>query len=356
MQLVRRPRILSTLVLAGLVAGAAAACGDDGGGGGNTDGGGAGGDGGGTPDASPISGDRYALTFGPYDVAPGQEDTRCVTLRLNNPTPIKVHTLHNNLGDASHHFIVYRDSATAESPTPTPCTPFAGTLGTEGAAPLMITQRSDETLTLPDRVAFSFAASQMIRLEMHYINTTDVMQTVLATAEFFAVPDSEIDHEADFLFIGSPDIDLAPGATSTLQAYFPVPASLDGSNYFAITGHTHQLGTDMQVGTRPSAGGARSSVYAPTPFLWDEPDTTRHTPPFTIPPGGGFDFQCAYNNTSGQQVGFGESANDEMCFFWAYYYPSRGAKVCAHSDQFGGVNICCPDAGAAICSRLLGAL
>ena len=23
-------------------------------------------------------------------------------------------------------------------------------------------------------------------------------------------------------------------------------------------------------------------------------------------------------------VGFGESANNEMCFFWAYYYPSHG--------------------------------
>ena len=27
-------------------------------------------------------------------------------------------------------------------------------------------------------------------------------------------------------------------------------------------------------------------------------------------------------------VRFGESANDEMCFFWAYYYPSHGTHVC----------------------------
>jgi hypothetical protein len=74
-------------------------------------------------------------------------------------------------------------------------------------------------------------------------------------------------------------------------------------------------------------------------------------PPFEIPAGGGFRFTCEWNNTSGQSVGFGESANDEMCFFWAYYYPSQGAFVCAHTDQIpGGFNLCCP--GSPLCSML----
>jgi len=70
-----------------------------------------------------------------------------------------------------------------------------------------------------------------------------------------------------------------------------------------------------------------------------------------IPTGGGFDFECSWHNTSGSQVGFGESANEEMCFFWAYYYPSQGSKVCFHTDQYGGadgLNICCP--GDSLCS------
>ena len=38
-----------------------------------------------------------------------------------------------------------------------------------------------------------------------------------------------------------------------------------------------------------------------------------------------------------------------MCFFWAYYYPSKGAKVCIHSDKIGGgVDFCCP--GSPYCS------
>ena len=32
-------------------------------------------------------------------------------------------------------------------------------------------------------------------------------------------------------------------------------------------------------------------------------------------------------------VPFGESANNEMCFFWAYYYPSQGAKIAMNTRQ-----------------------
>lgn len=42
-----------------------------------------------------------------------------------------------------------------------------------------------------------------------------------------------------------------------------------------------------------------------------------------------------------------QSANDEMCFFWAYYYPSRGARMCVHSAAVGGpegIDVCCPAA------------
>jgi hypothetical protein len=75
-------------------------------------------------------------------------------------------------------------------------------------------------------------------------------------------------------------------------------------------------------------------------------------PPIVIPDGGGFRFTCDYNNAGNTDVKFGESANDEMCFFWAYYYPSKGAFVCAHTDQVaGGFDLCCP--GNPLCSQLL---
>jgi hypothetical protein len=39
-----------------------------------------------------------------------------------------------------------------------------------------------------------------------------------------------------------------------------------------------------------------------------------------------------------------------MCFFWAYYYPDHGSKVCFHTFYGGGIDACCP--GDAICSQI----
>ena len=51
-------------------------------------------------------------------------------------------------------------------------------------------------------------------------------------------------------------------------------------------------------------------------------------PPVSIGEGDGLAYQCAWNNTTDKAVGFGEGFNEEMCFLWAYYYPSKGFDIC----------------------------
>ncbi|MBA3538910.1 MAG: hypothetical protein H0T79_04720 [Deltaproteobacteria bacterium] len=303
---------------------------------------------GGTSDAPPLTGEKFSLVWGPVSIPSGDEGTQCVDIKLSNPTEIKVRQLHNVLGGGSHHLIVYRnDMDTVERKTPYDCQPFTGALNATGmVAPMMITQKHDDALTLPEGVAYTLKPNQMIRIEMHYNNTGDVPVDLQATTEFYAHDPALIQHEANILFIGSPDIKIPAMGTQTVNQFFsPGRTNLDlsGAKFFAITGHTHQYGLDVEVNTAATKGGAKTSVYAPDPFDWSEPETTTHQPEFQIPAGGGFDFKCDYRNTSGQEVGFGESTNDEMCFFWAYYYPSKGAFVCVHSDDFGGADVCCPN-------------
>jgi hypothetical protein len=208
-----------------------------------------------------LNGEKYTATWGPVLVQPGIENTQCAVLTLDNATPIKVHQMRNVLGSASHHMIVYRDDASAPQTTPLDCKPFAGTLtATTATSPIMITQRDEETLTLPDGVAYSFSAHQKIRLEMHFLNATDQPQMITGTAEFYAAYPEQVRNEADFLFIGTPDISLGPASTSTISSYFTPPASLAGSKFFAITGHTHQFGTSVEVSTSPDRAGARTQA------------------------------------------------------------------------------------------------
>jgi hypothetical protein len=276
-----------------------------------------------------------------------------VTKRLGNAEQLRVHQIHNSLGEASHHFIVYRVDDTTEQPTPYACQPFADTLDPAKGAPLMITQRAEETLTLPDGVAFTLQPDQMVRLELHYINLQEAAVDVTATATFAPIAEQDFTDEADFLFVGDIDIDIPPMSSFTEGPTFvPLPSSLAGSKFFAITGHEHQWGTDVYVEVAPSEGGAGTAVYDLPSFNWDEPDTVFHDPPFEVPSGGGFRVTCDWYNGSASSVGFGEGADDEMCFFWAYYYPSQGARVCAQTDQFGGVAGCCPDLGALVCNNI----
>jgi hypothetical protein len=293
------------------------------------------------------------VVFGPVDVPAGVEKTQCVTKRLGNMGTIHVNQIHNQLIGVSHHMIVYKVADTVEQTTPYDCKPFTATADPTKGAPLMITQKHDETLTLPAGVAFTLDPNQMIRLEMHYINPTQQAASIEGRATFVPMADADFKDEAGFLFSGSPDINLAPNATATLDQFMKIPADLVGKSFFGFTGHEHQYGTGVTVSVATGKTDPGTPAYAPTNFSWSEPPTEYHDPPIVIPEGSGFHFVCNWNNTGTSTVKFGESANDEMCFFWAYYYPSVGARVCVHTDQIpGGYDTCCPGGPQAICSKL----
>jgi Copper type II ascorbate-dependent monooxygenase, C-terminal domain len=303
------------------------------------------------PPPKAIAAAPITLAFPDLVVAPGIEQTQCVVMRLGNVAPLHVGAVHNVLGDASHHLIVYAVNDTVEQKTPFPCHPFTDTLDPTKGAPLMVTQKHDDLLTLPSGVAYSIVANQMIRLEMHYINASAAPKTVHATTTLMPISDDDFHDEAGFLFIGNPDIKLPPKSeTKVGPSFFEIPHELSGVKFFAMTGHEHQLGTNVQVAMSTTWEDPGKMVYDVPGWLWSEPKTEFFETPFTVPDDGGFTFTCSWNNTTDQQVGFGESANNEMCFFWAYYYPSQGARVCFHTSRIGGVgggDICCP--GDALC-------
>jgi hypothetical protein len=295
---------------------------------------------------SVVTGDPLALEWGPIEVDPSVEGTRCVVKRLKNSERVYISGIENRLSSISHHLVIYRVTDTEERLDPYPCSPFVDTLDPDKGAPLMITQKKADTLTLPSGVAFTFEPHQMVRLELHYLNVSDEAREARSTTEFVALPPAEFEHEADFLFTGNVDIRIEPRSSATLgPTYFPLPPELNGVKFFGITGHEHQWGTNVTVSTAAGPAEAETPVYVVENFAWNEPETVIHDPPFVVPDDGGFRFTCEWMNLSDEVVKFGESTNEEMCFFWAYYYPSRGARVCVHSDELFApevLDLCCP--------------
>jgi hypothetical protein len=267
----------------------------------------------------------FRLSIVVPNVAPGEEGTQCIQTRLPNAQPISVTQLHNTVSDGSHHFIVSALTAANATEMPlSPCKPFRAALQ---GGPLAITQRHEDTVATPPGVGYALAENQIIGLEVHYLNTTaDTIQVEAHTEIFPAEPGANL-QAGSVLLIGTTNISILPQtAASTGPRYIAMPSVLDGVNYFAITGHTHSLGTGVTVSSAANVFAAPTVLYSPAPFQWDSPPLEPLAPAVQIPAGGGFVLQCDWQNTTNNVVTWGESAANEMCFFWAYYYPKRSVS------------------------------
>lgn len=304
------------------------------------------------PDASTLAPGDFQVEFGPVTVPPGTEKVQCVIVRLGNDVPVKIHEIENILGSVSHHYIIYLTPETDERPEPHDCESIQNLINPETGQPLMITQKYEETLTLPEGVAFELEANQMLRLELHYINASDQPLDVHVSSTFRSIAEADYQYPADFLFVGNPDVRIPGNSTATLgPSYLPLGVEFADVNFFGFTGHQHQYGTNVYVTMAESESGPEIPVYDLPNFNWDEPETVFYDPPLSFPYGGGFRFTCDWNNTSSQTVWFGEGVNDEMCFFWAYYYPATGVKTCFHTEQSPApLDVCCP--GNPLCNLI----
>ena len=304
------------------------------------------------PDANSLAPGDFQVEWGPLTVDPGVEDVRCVLVRLGNEVPVKINRIHNVLGSVSHHYIIYTTNETEENLVPSPCDSLENLVDPENGLPLMITQKYEETLELPEGVAFVLEPNQMLRLELHYINASDQPLEVHPVSTFSSIAEAEFQHAADFLFVGNPDVQIPPNSSWTLgPTYLPMFAEFTGKKFFGFTGHQHQWGTNVQVAIADSESGPDRMVYDLPNFDWDEPETVYYDPPLEFPAGGGFRFTCDWTNMSNRTVRFGENVDDEMCFFWAYYYPATGIKLCAHTDQTPApLDVCCP--GSPLCNLI----
>lgn len=281
-----------------------------------------------------------------WNMNPGAEATKCVVKRLDNEDVLWVSQIRAELARGSHHMIIYKSAETVERATPFNCDPFVETLAGE-TFPLMITQIRNETLTFPNGVAFKFEPNQMVRLEAHFLNYFQEEIAASGTVHFDGIAADKVVAEANMLFYGAPDIDIPKGQSVTTPWYFL--DVMPGTRLFALTGHTHQYGTTVDITYSSSVSDPGEAIYPPEDedYDWEEPPVSTFDPHLVFGQGGksGLRYRCSWTNTSNSDVGFGESANAEMCFLWAYYYPSQGYRMCiSPGGLFGGVfgdQICC---------------
>jgi hypothetical protein len=181
-------------------------------------------------------------------------------------------------------------------------------------------------------VALEIEANQMVRLELHLINTGSAPIDVTGKLYVDTVPLATNVVKSDLAFWGTKQINIpANGAWDTGVKF---QKALADTRTFALTTHQHQLGTRMRVWYAKDASDINGAPVADGQN-WSDPPLELFTPALKFPDSGdgkkssmGLAFKCEWKNPTATDVHFGEGFNDEMCFLWQYYYPSKGFQLC----------------------------
>ncbi len=317
--------------------------GGNGGSGGSGGSGGTGGSGDGdlglppTPDLLGSAPGTFTVSIGPITINSNQEITKCTTFRMPNTNDIDIVELSATLAKGSHHLILYRSNATTESTTPTDCEPFEGV--TTGEVPIFIAESAYSDLKMPPSVSWHFTANQMVKLEAHYINATANTLQGLGTIVLTPGASGTSYQAADIMFCGSMAALSPPLGIPANKSNVTLPpgfyagggaTNFQAINVFAFTSHEHHLGSGVTISKSTSASDPGTQLFSNP--NWDNPPLTRvpDTSLLTFAPGEGLRWQCSYDSldavpqpTSTTYFGLGALTN-EMCFIWAYYYPSVG--------------------------------
>ncbi|MCB9589341.1 MAG: hypothetical protein H6718_28255 [Polyangiaceae bacterium] len=288
--------------------------------------------------------------IGPVAAAVGDEDTVCIFKRMQNPAGF-VRNIRGHLTDGSHHMIVYVSGETEEQLEPKHCGGFSGIFNLNGGIPgldsvdipVFIAQQHEAELNLPSDpetgkpLGFRVEENQMLRIELHWFNTTPKAQQVTGTVEFDVAGEDEDVMESSFAFWGSTAIDIPPHSQFTTPVLFQ--KAMADTKGFAVTTHQHQLGTNMKIWKADGTNVSDDKLLIESTD-WAEPPLKMLDPPELFDVGEGLAYQCAWDNTTDSQVGFGEGFGDEMCFLWMYYYPSNGFDLCMHFNAGSQTGVC----------------
>jgi hypothetical protein len=280
-------------------------------GGGGVDSGSTPGEDAGSFDAGTSAVTTLGVSMGPFNTEPGVERTLCASFDLGNTTVAAVRAIRTHLTPGSHHMIVYALDDAAD-PTIRPCGAFQH--GESDA--IFIAEKPEAALVYPPGTGLTIAAHQTIGLELHFINYfSDVPEDISGMVELDLVEPSPEMREVQFLFTGDLALSIPPRMTTTVRSFHSIG---EGPRVFALTSHTHQLGTLATLHRGTSISDTGELLHESR--NWAEPPLDTYDPALTFAPGEGLVLTCEFTNTTDRHVTFGTGFDDEMCFLWAHYY------------------------------------
>lgn len=253
-----------------------------------------------------------------YDLAPGDEKTRCYYHNLRNEAPLEVVRFETNQRPGQHHFNIFMSDLEREDgfgPCPDEVELFVG------ARPIVDGSSGAVDYRFPEGMAFPLPEDTLIIMQLHSINATEAP----AEQQFFLnlhTAESPARTHVDIYGFTTFEIELPPKATTTITK---ACAIRDTIGLLSMSSHFHERGKLATAEIIDAEGSARK-VYSND--RWDDPEVEFFDAPIRVTNGDTVRFHCTYENRDDHIVTYGGSATDEMCFVFGYYFPKVGLIPC----------------------------
>lgn len=174
--------------------------------------------------------------------------------------------------------------------------------------PIFLAGNGASEMRFDEGIGHVIGAGTQLVLQMHLFNASDKSATQSVEIRMHRAASADVTPVSPWA-IGSSQIHVPPRAAGSAQNVCTMSGPVD---IVAVFPHMHMLGRSLKVEVGQSMA-AMKPLYARDPFSFD--DQRMEKMKISLQAGDMLRVTCDYMNTSDNEVTFGESSTDEMCFF-----------------------------------------
>lgn len=173
-----------------------------------------------------------------------------------------------------------------------------------------------DDFVFPEGVGLPVQAGQQLFINVHLFNATD--GEISGKSGVSVTTADEIDIEAEFTFAGTAQILIPEDAPPTHEESGTCEMAADATilNWWP---HMHQLGRNMKIDL-----DGEEVFNEPFNFL----EQKNYPVELEVQAGQQVEVTCTFEGNPDQDVTWGDSSNEEMCFAGFYRYPKTGESFC----------------------------
>jgi hypothetical protein len=276
-----------------------------------------------TPAADPPG--TVSITSDAFLLKAGQEIYKCQN--FDNPFGGKdtaINRIVSDMTEGSHHLHLYHlTEGSSRSLEDCDSSDFH---------PLTYTSSAPHSMfSYPEGMATRLLGKQGLRIQLHYINTSDDDRMASATIKLSPTDASSVQKWVSELYFNQLNINVPPGANQTITTSCTIPNTYGPIGLIAGYTHMHKRGVHFVAKT--GSGTMLADVNT-----WDEPPTIIYDTPIMLNPGDKIEWTCTYNNDTGRTLTFGDSAEtNEMCIYLARFFsaPDDAQLECMATSPTG---------------------